>query len=751
MNRKLSFALAMLIANVAGGQHLVRTQDSLLYLTQRTDTTQVLAFLELSKLFVSKNPDSALLFARKGYFHASRLKFESAFATADLRIGNAYFRKGKFDSAEFYYQKALVAAEKTGDNTVRMSALTNQVSILLQKNENDKAIERLLYLKSLLGDPQYLWQKIICYGNLAIANERNGNFVAAIAYYDTARSLNSTRPEKFRAEKLDYEVSSLFNVGNIYLAVGDLDRAAEFYQKGITKGGQEVIRPIAVSLQNLGNVYLARGKYDSALLIFDKAIELKNRVGTQVFLANTWGYRALAQIKLGRLDDARYSLSKANELMPLVLDQRLPPVLAHIEGQYLFSRGQFEEANKVLKHSIELAIKAGDLDTKTKSNYTLYKSYREEKKFANALRALEEFIQDRDSLWNSEKRNVIARTENRFMLSQQAKDNAKLKKQAVLAQELADSNARQRNLIIAVCTLLFLLLALAFISLRRFKKINSILSDRNTTIDRQNDTIIKKNNELEASRKQLENYNEKLVAAVDERTRELALRNRQLEESIDQIEQFSFMTAHNLRGPLARIKGLMALFDDVNLGNSDNVLVVGKLKDSVKELDEVIADISFLVQIQRQSDAALHRLTVSSIVHKITERFRGELDTLGARLELTGDDYLYSNAEHLESIFENLISNSIKYCEPRRPLEIGIYVKLNESKASIIYFDNGIGFDTDDFGGKLFKPFQKFHESSSGKGMGLFLIKTRVVALGGEIFVKGFKDKGLQYQIVIPQ
>lgn len=101
----------------------------------------------------------------------------------------------------------------------------------------------------------------------------------------------------------------------------------------------------------------------------------------------------------------------------------------------------------------------------------------------------------------------------------------------------------------------------------------------------------------------------------------------------------------------------------------------------------------------------------------------------------------------LESIFINLISNAIKYRCPSRKLEISVKTKSKDKRNLLVVKDNGLGIDLKRHGNKLFHMYRTFHNNDDARGVGLFLVKSKVEALGGDITVKSELGKGSSFSI----
>lgn len=106
-----------------------------------------------------------------------------------------------------------------------------------------------------------------------------------------------------------------------------------------------------------------------------------------------------------------------------------------------------------------------------------------------------------------------------------------------------------------------------------------------------------------------------------------------------------------------------------------------------------------------------------------------------------------SNPNYLESIFLNLITNSIKYRKRGIPPVITITSKLVEDKIQLTFSDNGLGFDLDKVGDKIFGFQQTFNNKEDSQGIGLYLVYNHVKALGGTIDVESSLNVGTTFRI----
>ena len=101
----------------------------------------------------------------------------------------------------------------------------------------------------------------------------------------------------------------------------------------------------------------------------------------------------------------------------------------------------------------------------------------------------------------------------------------------------------------------------------------------------------------------------------------------------------------------------------------------------------------------------------------------------------------------MQSMFYNIISNSIKYRQSDSELVLEIETQIINKQLVIIFRDNGVGIDLDRYSPYIFGLYKRFHSGTEGKGLGLYMVKTQVETLGGTISVKSEVNVGTEFSI----
>lgn len=292
---------------------------------------------------------------------------------------------------------------------------------------------------------------------------------------------------------------------------------------------------------------------------------------------------------------------------------------------------------------------------------------------------------------------------------------------------------------------------------------NEEISTHNETLAIQRDELTAHRNQLDAQNRELkeaqllnENQNEvirqnniTLSQEVEHRTENLMKANQELVQNISQLEQFTFIVSHNLRAPVARILGLGTLLNGAR-SSDETKLLTGHLVKTSQELDSILNDLSLTIQIKKMVNESLQPVGVEVIFQKIKNMLQAELQKSGAILEVDlNSKGLNTIAAYLESILYNLISNAIKYRNPEKKAVIKVSSVFEGEYLKIQVQDNGLGIDLEKYENILFNLYKRFHFHVEGKGLGLYLVKTQVSLLGGNISVESKVNEGTLFTVRI--
>ncbi|HEY5745282.1 MAG TPA: PAS domain S-box protein [Chryseolinea sp.] len=225
----------------------------------------------------------------------------------------------------------------------------------------------------------------------------------------------------------------------------------------------------------------------------------------------------------------------------------------------------------------------------------------------------------------------------------------------------------------------------------------------------------------------------------------------QLIERNNDLLQFSFIASHNLRGPVASMLGLINLMGMEKMPE-DTRSMLSMVRHSANRLEEVIKDLSAILEMRSHEVHAKEDVPVQEITDSICQALQTQIDESNARIALDAKDIqvFYTIRSYFYSILYNLISNAIKYRSPLRKPVIEISTFKTRTTSGIRVSDNGMGIDLEQFGDKIFMLYQRFHLEVEGKGMGLHMVKTQVNSLNGSIDIKSTPGVGTTFIIHFP-
>jgi PAS domain S-box-containing protein len=224
---------------------------------------------------------------------------------------------------------------------------------------------------------------------------------------------------------------------------------------------------------------------------------------------------------------------------------------------------------------------------------------------------------------------------------------------------------------------------------------------------------------------------------------------RELTQNNKDLKQFSYITSHNLRAPLSNLTGLLNLVDDIEIQDPELQEIISGFTKSTHLLNETINDLVKVVIIKDNPSIDKEKVLIKEIFENVFNQlsYLISLHKPILKIDLEEITILNINKSYLESIFLNLLTNSIKYRSDSRQLKVNIFSKVENNQLILLFKDNGIGIDLERNKDKIFGLYQRFHNHPDSKGLGLYLVKSQVEAMGGTIAVESEIDKGTTFTI----
>src|SRR6185437_4629020 len=228
--------------------------------------------------------------------------------------------------------------------------------------------------------------------------------------------------------------------------------------------------------------------------------------------------------------------------------------------------------------------------------------------------------------------------------------------------------------------------------------------------------------------------------------------NAELEKINSELDRFVYSASHDLRAPLKSLLGLVKLaYMDVE---KDDYTFIEKylvmMEQSIGKLDNTIKDIIYYSRNSRM-EIVKDEIDFNVLINEAFEKLRymDGMEKIGKIVTIDNTEPFFSDKTRLSIVFNNIISNAIKYRDNRKESCLEITIHTDSEKALIVIKDNGIGI-SEKYIDKIFNMFYRATEQSEGSGLGLYIVKETIDKLQGKIQVKSVMREGTEFTIEVP-
>lgn len=233
------------------------------------------------------------------------------------------------------------------------------------------------------------------------------------------------------------------------------------------------------------------------------------------------------------------------------------------------------------------------------------------------------------------------------------------------------------------------------------------------------------------------------------------LREVSLNKSIDIISEqnnrlsnFAYIISHNIRSHISNFELLYDLYDRTDdEAEIEKIAEMGKL--TFDRLKETIDHLSQVIEIQSDIHQQMEVLDIRKILMRTFDILGMDIKQTNTLIDLDISSWYEMKGvmAYVESIFLNLISNAIKYRHPERTPHLRIKTYMEEDRLIMTFQDNGLGIDMERNAEALFGMYKTFHDHPQAKGIGLFICKNQVEAMGGNIKVNSKLKQGTTFTL----
>ncbi len=603
-----------------------------------------------------------------------------------------------------YIDQANAVALMLGDTVKIVQSGRIKGQILRRLDRLDEAIAlftRLMPIARRNGlDNHY---KIIL-NSLALAHTERAEYHKALEYH-----LQSLEMREKEGDKGQISVT-LDNIGLVYYKLNDYIKAIEYFERSLElKAQADGDHADYIAIINLGYCYIGLQRYEKAREYFVEGLEVCGEDCPVSSLLDAELGLGLSHLHEGNLDQATIHLNRSYEMSVKADNKRIQGESLIRLSEVAMKERQYDSALVRLSKAEQLALSSGYVKSLIDVYRHLSNLYKNEHDFEKASYYQDKYIQLKDSIFSEGLIKNIASIQTRL------EERENIKTIATQDEELT----RQRNLNFAIIIIAVLATLLVFMLFR----INIARRRANERLDRE----------------------------VKVATKDLQAANQLLAEVNKELDHFIYKTSHDIRGPLATLKGLcnVALTD---VEDSTALKYLNKLDFTATQLDTLLRRLQKINQINH-SVVQIREIDFSKIIDhvEILEARKGLPPRLSILRDIGGDIRYSSDQELVTLILENLIANAIKFHDTSDRVEpfVKVVIAQNDDNIVIRVIDNGIGIGEVD-PEELFHIFARASERSASGGIGLYLSRRAAQKLGGKIDLHSTPEGFTEVIVTLP-
>ncbi len=597
------------------------------------------------------------------------------------------------------------------------------------------------------------------YFHLGIVKYYQSEYMDAMQYLDKALPIKQELKDSA-------EIGHILRIqGVVYFRNSQLKKAVEKYTEALKIYEKiEEQDGIASCYANLGLIYQEQEEYPKAIEFIEKSIEILKKLKNDIKIAKNYNNLGIVYDESGNIDKAMYYYKRAAKIYEKKEFKQSLAITYNNIGCILIDENNFNEAKRYLDGALKINKKLNNPESVTRNLMNLAKLFRLKQDYQVALERLKEVLTLADSIesidlkmevleeyyltysklsnhskaleyylkFNELKDSINENKYNKKILALQKmfETEQKDKKITLLNAENKVKNEqiqRQKTISYLQVSVLILFIIIAFLVFRMYRKKKNtaqLLEKQNKYISEQSDEIKSQNELLEAQTKKLQELDE--------------LKSR-----------FFANISHEFRTPLTLILGPAEQMLKNNANSNELAMIIKHAKRLRQLIDQ-------LLEISKIEKGALKLKPIqadfSAFIRTMTASFESWAAEKQLKLNFSSKPESFLSCfdkDKMEKVFNNLISNAIKFSNTTSSIDINL--QLIDNDVQLKLHDHGKGIPQN----QLEHIFDRFYQvegqdKSVGTGIGLSLTKELVQLHGGNILVESEVNKGTTFIVTIP-
>lgn len=609
-------------------------------------------------------------------------------------------------------------ARKVGDSVKIVEGGRKIAYSLMDLGKNDEAIEELLKILAMAERnkdryPEIKRQIKFILNNAGIAYDFLGNYDKALEYHFKSLLIREEEGDKKSIG------TALNNLGLVFYHLKDHKKAIEYYQRAIeTKQEIGDINDLDRIIINLGLCYNRIGEYKIAIDRFNQGFSVcGGNCSENIKREGQFGL-GVAYFRNGDFDRAEEHL-----LMSLKISKTQNNVLYQINNLQQLSlvesaKGNEENALSYLNEALVLAEGSDFVEPLIQLYDQLAKIYSKEHNYERTAYYLGRYTKLKDSIYSDELIKNLARVQTNYAERENIKTISEQNDIIALKDQVL---GKQRTITVLAMVIALLLLGFTYFAIQ---------SDRTYSA-------------------KLKRHNEELEQRVLERTKELQKSNEKLLKAQHDLNNFLYKTSHDIRGPVATLKGLYNLITTKQNEPEELKDLIVRKGVQIEKIYKILNRISMVTSIQNiflKPEVIDFHALLNDIVD--FERKNGQLKHIRVLVDVEPGLKMISDPYLIHLILENMVDNSLKFFNESTRIDpyVKITVSTSGSDALIKVEDNGVGIIMKP-GQDVFTMFLRGSERSDIGGVGLYLCKVIADKLEGTIKLEKTSKEGTTFSL----
>lgn len=237
---------------------------------------------------------------------------------------------------------------------------------------------------------------------------------------------------------------------------------------------------------------------------------------------------------------------------------------------------------------------------------------------------------------------------------------------------------------------------------------------------------------------------QRIVDKKNQITLELSNTVKSLSDKIERLNEFTYIVSHDIRKHTSNLSMLYEMAE-----NEKGLIQKSSLKmikQTIQHLNNSVNFITKIVDINKEVE--MEHINLYECIDEIVSSYRNTPSAINFDLKISKSIILNASIAYTTSIFENIISNAVKYQSDSNPC-LMISSFEDEHSITIEFKDNGVGFDFEEHKDRVFNMYETFHDTKKGNGVGLYLVKKYLEKQKWDYRMSSQVNKGTVFTIII--